>query len=371
MKKKIYLTYEELFFIGFFSLLVIGKSIGLGANNKSLQIMTMLGLISLSIKIIITKYTSKEAIISLFLIILGISTYLASKRAGVLLSILTIIGLKNIPYKKIFVITFKLRLILYITTISLSFIKVIDNNVFMHWRDGVGYIYRYGLGYEHPNLLHSSLFILVVLFIYLNYEKLNVLYYFTILLANTFIYKYSGSRTGFYLIILAIILTIYMKKTKNNSKYILIKSIMPLSIIFTFATAILYDENNFTSYIDRLLSGRIYYSNYFVKNYSFNLLGNNLHIDNNLIDNSYVILFCNYGILVFLLYIISYNKILTNFKINRMDKEMLMVVLFSIYGITEGFLPNIFMNISLVFLSSLIFKNISVLNLKMSKKSIK
>lgn len=357
MNEDINLRVDEFFFLVFFSIVTIGKGLGLGASSGLLQSITIIAFMYLAVKLFTSKYTTNEIIISFLLCILGLGTYLVTKRQGILLSIITIIGLKNISYEKVFKVTFIIRLILYITTISLSILGILENKKITHWRDTAGFFFRYGLGYDHPNLLHSTLFILVVLFIYVFYKKLNITLYSIIFLANLIIYKFSGSRTGFYGIIFTMLFTVFIKKSKNMFKYKIIKLILPGCILFTFITAILYGKVEFINILDRFLSGRIGYTSYFFYNYSISLLGNNLYLDNNLIDNSYIILLANYGIIIFILYLVSYNKIIKRYISMRMDKELIMIVCFSIYGVTEGFLSNIFMNLSLVYLADILFKS--------------
>lgn len=356
MLSNIKVSYKEIFFLCFFCIITFGKSIGLGADNKFLQLITIVAFVSLGIKFSITKYTFNEFMFSFSVVILGMATYFVTKREGILLTILTIVGLKDVEIGKVFKCTFFIRVIMYISTISLTLLGLIENKKILHWREGVGYVYRYGLGYDHPNLLHSTLFILVALFLYLYYKNLNIVHYSFIFILNLIIYKFSLSRTGFYLIILSLILTIFMKKDKTNLKYKLTSLVIPSCVLFTFVSGFFYGKLEIFNKIDRLLSGRIYYTSYFLKNYSLSLFGNNLYVDNNLIDNSYIILLANYGIIVFILYLAIYRKVIKNFIINRLDKELLVIIIFSIYGITEGFLPNIFMNISLVFTSTILFK---------------
>ena len=357
MNKRICITYEELFFLMFFSLITFGKSIGLGAENNFLRIITITAFLSLIVKLFISKYTFNEFIICFFLILIGLGTYLVTKREGILLSILTLIGLKNIEYKKVFLIAFIIRLFAFLSTISLAMIGVIENNKIVHWRDGTGFIFRYGLGYSHPNLLHSTFFIIVVLFLYLYYEKINVLNCSIIVMLNLFIYSCAGSRTGYYLIIFSVILSIVSKINRQKTKYLIYRLIIPFCLAFTFITSILYGKYEIINKLDSLFSGRIYYTSYFFKNYSMSLLGNNLYLDNNLIDNSYIILLANYGLIIFILYILSYQKIINYFIASKKNKELVMISLFSIYGITEGFLSNIFMNLSMVYIGDIIFRS--------------
>lgn len=355
INKQISLRYEEFLFLIFFAMITAGKGLGLGASSKLLQSITIISLMYLTVKLFTSKYTVNEVIISFLLCILGLGTYIVTKRQGVLLSIITIIGLKNISYEKVFKVAFGVRLILYILTISLAILGILENKKIIHWRDSAGFFYRYSLGYSHPNLLHSTLFILVILFIYLFYKKLNIKLYSFIFLVNLLIYKFSVSRTGFYGVIATILFTIFMKNSKGIFKYKIIKLVVPGCILFTFITAILYEKVEFINILDRLLSGRIGYTSYFLNNYSMSLFGNNLYLDDNLIDNSYIILLANYGIIIFVLYLISYNKIIKKYITLKMDKELIMIVCFSVYGITEGFLSNIFMNLSLVYIADIIF----------------
>ncbi|ATD54282.1 hypothetical protein [Clostridium chauvoei] len=254
------LNKEEILFYLYFIFILIGKSIGLGANNFILRIITIMAFIFLLIKLTITKYTRREIIIIAILIIIGMFTFYISKRAGVLLSILTIIGMKNIEYKKLFSLSLNIKVIIYFTIIFSSLIGMIPNKQYVHWRDGIGYITRYSLGYNHPNLLHSNLFIIVVLFIYLNYKKLNIINCSIILAVNFFIYNFSLSRTGFYSIIMIVIVSYILSRIKKHINYSIFKYIMPISVIFTFVTAKLYNQYEILYKLDNILTGRIFVS---------------------------------------------------------------------------------------------------------------
>ena len=371
MKYRYLFTYSEWLYYIYFSFITIGKALGLAANNKILQIMTILAFVMILTKLIITKYTRKEIIICLILGLIGIISYFFTKREGVLLTIITIVSLKNVPYKRVLCLAFSLRCIIFILLVTLSLTGIIENVETVHWRDEVGFITRYALGYDHPNLLHTNFFILVILFIYLFYERLNVISYILMLGINYFIYTFSISRTGFYSTILVVIVTIFLKKRLINKRifYNICKIAIPFSILFTIITAFGYNNFEVIKGLDRLFSGRIFYSNYFLTYYNWNLFGRSLTNDSNLLDNGYVVLMINYGIVVFLIYVLGYYKVIKKFIKLQMDKELLMICFFSIYGITEGFLPNIFLNLSLIFLSSLIFKiNKSIIDYNFEKK---
>lgn len=354
------LTKSEWLFMGYFSLITLGKSIGLNADSEILKIITILAIVLVIVKLITTHYTHREIIICFVLCGIGLTSYVVTKREGVLLSIITIIALKNISYHKVFLVALKLRAIAFISLITFSLLNIIENVKIVQWREDVGSITRYGLGYNHPNLLHTNLFVLIVLFIYLYYEKLNIRTYVAILIVNSIIYYFSVSRTGYYAIILMVLTTVIMKNKKSIGKIgnRIFLMVIPMCIIFTIATALVYDKIEIINKLDQLFSGRIYFSNYFLTYYSINMFGYNLSNERNLLDNGYVMILINYGIIIFSLYVISYYKIVKKFIKLKLNKELLMISFFAIYGITEGYLPNIFLNLSLMFINTLIFNNI-------------
>lgn len=349
---------EEYLFFSYFALVTIGKSFSFNANSIELQTISVIAIVLLIVKLYNTKFTPKELILVTILGILGLIVYYSTKREGILLSIITIIGLKGIPYRKLFSMVFQIKLIIYVTLISLAFIGIIPNVKYQQWREGIGFVTRYGMGYEHPNLLHTNLFLLVILYIYLKYEKLKLKNLICIMIINAVIYKFSYSRTGYYSICLIIIGTLLIKsRICSKLTNLLLRLALPGSIMFTILTAFLYGRVRMINQLDRLFTGRIYYSNHFLTQYPINLFGYDLSYDSHLLDNGYVILLINYGVVVFFLYVVGYLFLIRRFAQKNMIKELFMISSFTLYGVAEGYISNIFLNFSLLFLGDLLFHN--------------
>ena len=97
--------------------------------------------------------------------------------------------------------------------------------------------------------------------------------------------------------------------------------------------------------------------------YGDSLFGRNFTSSNKslILDNSYVILWLKFGILftviLCILYYIAVKKM-----IKQGDRAALLCILmFACYGITEGFLSNIFRNFSLLFLANIICNDMPAL----------
>lgn len=355
MKRNFKLSVQEFIFLFYIIMMTIGKGIGLTASDKLLQIISYLAFVMLGVKIIITKYKFSEIIKCILLILLGVAIYINSGRAGLFLSILTIIAIKGVSYEKILYCVFYTRIVSFILVISLELLGLVEKKEFFIWR-GEGYILRYSLGFEHPNLLHNALFIIVILFIYLYYNKINIIHYILILIINTFIYSYSLSRTGYYCIVISVIITIVFKLFKEKVSYNIFKMIFWMCLIFTFFTMLYYNKIPLINELDKLLTGRIMSANIFMNQFKIGIFGNKLSGARYMLDNSYLSILYSYGLVAFSIFVFGYLKILNKFIKYKLEKELVFIILFIIGGLTEAFLSNIIMNISLIYFGEIIFK---------------
>jgi hypothetical protein len=131
--------------------------------------------------------------------------------------------------------------------------------------------------------------------------------------------------------------------------------IIPFCFLIRILPAVLYDKIPNLRAVDELLQWRITFSRHYLMTYPVNLFGNNLNSDVIVLDNGYVELLINYGLIFTILYAAAYIIISYRYLKKKMYRELLLIVCFSIYGITEAFIPNLFVNISLIFLGELLF----------------
>lgn len=348
------------FFLIFVYFNIFCKGIGLGNDSLFYKSLIVVGVIALFYKIVDEKYRRKEMKFIVILCMIGFSSFLAVGKPTLLLSCMCIVGMKNIDIDKLFKGMFNIRAITFIGIVTLSLLGIIENQSIEMWRSG-GFDVRYSLGFGHPNTLHLSLFILVSLYFYVRYERLNVLDYLLVSIVNLFIYSYSLSRTGCVVVFIVLILMVISKIRICSIRKLIIKSpkyIFLLLCIISFLFAYLYGKSALVTALDIPFNGRLRYSNYYILNYGLTLFGNNITGDiNALFDNGYLYLYIQFGLLGLIL--IS-NLILLACKYAEKTNNVcqsVIIISYLIYIFTESFTPNIFMNNMLFFAIPMIYGN--------------
>ncbi len=235
----------------------------------------------------------------------------------------------NKNYVKKFLI---FSILLYSMTIVLYYIGILESkNLIRLTEDGI--VTRYSLGFNHPNEVFLFFIPIALAGYYLYSEKKS--FYIIIFIVATILYKLSYSRTG-YIVVLFILLIHILYKMKNVK--IGINKVLPyMFFIFTIISigvAIIYGNNN-SNYISTALSGRPYYWNYYIENGSIlSLLGGNSVNGWNL-DNLYIYLLVELGIIGYIVYSLIYYKSLKQLKTKKDNKLLLIIFIFMIYGLTE------------------------------------
>lgn len=328
-----------------------------GISQNYLYVLIIIMMILTLISLYNKKLTKNQLLKCLILFLISAYFVIVNKDVNFLISFLLALVCYTKDEKQFIKVFFVSSIILYIITIVLGCLNVLQpHNLYRFTKDGVKI--RYSLGFIHPNSVF--LFFLPIAFAgyYLYGEKL--IYKIILLVSSVILYILSGSRTGFAIIIMLFLLNAVIKK--DNA--IKIKKILPyLFIVFTVIsifTAIKYgnDSNNF---ITKALSNRPYYWKQYVdKNLMFTLVGNQ-EIEGYIIDNFYILLLVGYGVIGYVIYMYLYCKTL---KIMPPDKKIMIITfLFLIYGLFES---NVIIG-SIQFIFALQLKEF----ITYSKKSIK
>lgn len=350
-------NFSVLFYL-FMFINVFCKSINLYNNSIFYKILFFLGLIFICIKIINEKYRVKELLLCLLLIILSFLTFYVTRRPTLFISVLAIVGVKNIDLKKLFKPMLNIKLICFFIMVFLSFMGLIGNDILVTTRDGVDVV-RYSLGYGHPNTLQLMAFTITSLILYLNKKKLSNVLMFFLLLFNGFVFIFSQSRTGFLCSLLLIFLFYFINYLSSYKNFIRKFSIFILffSIIFSFGTAKLYGEVPIINEINVRFSHRIAYANYYLNNYGFSLFGHpNVENDNKAsFDNGFIFMYIQYGFIGLIIILFLLLKICFSSEYNKDIKLPILMIVYSLYFIEESFICNIFLNNLLLFAGDYIF----------------
>lgn len=334
------------------------KGIGFSSASPIYIFSYAIGILLTFIKIFNVRYRKKELKNIGIILFIGIINFIVGKETTILFTAIAIATLKDIDIRKILKIMFFTRIFAFIIMLILSLSGIIPNNSIEFYREGIGFVRRITFGYNHPNLTQASFVLIVVLYVYNFYEKIDLKRVVILEALNYLIYQFTVSRSGFFILSIFLIYVYLTKKIKtiNKNSKRLLNATLFFSILFSFIIAQLYGNNTIVNNLDVILTGRITYMSETIKNYQIPFFSTNKY-NNILFDNGYFDLIYNGGLLAFAWYM--YNQVKTNkiLAINNLEKEIIITFFLFIYCITESYYASIIMNISLVFFAFYIFSN--------------
>lgn len=360
-QKKIKVSLPELLYLCFVIVMLFTKGIGLydGLFLYKLFLIVALGIIAM--KMCVTKHTLKEWALMLLSCLLVTVLYLNCKEKGIVICTLVVLAMKEVSLDRVFKvgmwtwgITMFGNTIYHLINLDVSGYKV-------HEKLGLGHIFRWDLGFSHPNVLHISYLVLAAFIVYNLGEKYNWKHILLLMTGNLFIFLYSVSYTGIIVTTLYLGMAWYIivRKSLCKIEYILLELIFPVCLFLSFFSALFLPEKIF-SIMNKIFSNRLILARYYLVPEKIKLLGNNLEqITTSMytLDNAYLFSFIIYGVLFFLIIIFSYLILIHKFIKMKRNKELVIIVCFLIAGITEPFLFNTsFKNLSLFFLGALIWE---------------
>ena len=341
----------------FFFLISFLKGLGLNANNNIYIALYISLLLFATSKFIRTKISRKEILILLAFISVGIIDLLLGGETTVLFTAIALIFMKKVNLRKVILAMFYGRTLGLMLMICLPLLGIIENNVFHFYRNGE-FIDRFALGYRHPNLLQSTFSLCSIMFLYLYYNKTNIIPLMIIEFINIVLYRITYSRTGF--IILSIVILIFYFVNKNEKiKKILLNNLNVIFVVICLipiCSGILYGKVDLLTKIDQIVTGRISYISLLMNKYSMPLFKTrnyaNIAFDNGIIDMIY-----NGGLVATIMFVTMQIKTNNYIKKYNLYKEGILVFICLIFTLTESFYMSFNMNISLLFFSFAIYKN--------------
>ena len=356
----------EILYYLFWSIMLAAKGLGLYEGMLYYNIALILSFSCIILKLLLEKHTIRELLIEGALLSLGVMIYVTTSDKAPLINILMVIGLKNVPIKRVFKVglvvwsaCFTWRTIMEVTGISTGLALV-------HEKMGLGPIIRWSFGYPHPNVLQISYAVLVAFILYMvNCDGKKYMALVGVLfLGNCYVFLYSVSYTGVILVTLFLGISCYFRLRKSFSRLekILMQSILPVCVSVSLIAPLIIDTSGIIRKIgeflnkavnNRFLASSVYLScglapfgkNLASMNFSFAL------------DSSYVGLLVNNGWIIFIIVIAAYYFTIRNYVETNRRKELAIILTFLITGISEPFLFNTsFKNLSLLFIGEALFQ---------------
>lgn len=361
-EKKLHVTLGEILYWLFFGSLFLAKGLGFYDGQAIFKLVLVFAMGCLFLKLCIEKYTIGEYFKILFVMLLTGITYLTSGEKGLLLCGLMMIGMKYVDVKRVFRIGLAVWTLSFLLITCTSLFHMEDTVFKVHDKLGLGHIFRWSLGYPHPNVLQVSYFILAVLVIYVLGDRFRPRHALWLLGGNLLIFIYSVSYTGFIVFMVLILgrLYLYYRKKLCILEKGLLFLIYPACVLLSLLAPIKITGELFL-FLNKLLSTRMELGWRYLKPENYTLFGlrvAEITDASHTMDNAYLFAFIAYGIIPFA--ILSLGILYAIYRFLKKDQylEVLIIISIVVGGLTEPFLFNTsFKNLAFLFGGTLLFGN--------------
>lgn len=361
------LSTEELFFYICVAIMMGAKGLGLTEGQKNFTLCMIAAAVSWCIKMCLTSYTLKEWLILSLSMIIGSIIYLRTGEKAALAAVMFVVGMKNISLGRLMKVCLGVWGITFLTAIAMGLLGIQEGVIVVHEKLGLGPIIRYSLGFTHPNVLHVSYFILVMLIIYVMRPQGKRLYWliFFLLLGNLYIFLYSISYTGIIIVGIYLFMCLYfdLRKKCGNLEKIILHCVFLFSVAFPIMGPFVLKGKAFI-FFNKLLSTRFELVYNIFRENQLSLFGTRIRISINpgthlTLDSSFAYLLMNYGIVAFIFFVTLYFLVVHYCISHNRLQETAILLSVAVAGITEQFLFNLsFKNITLFIMGSILFEYI-------------
>lgn len=342
-----YIAYSLILFSWYFTRIVF--------VSQYIKYFKILGIILLLINCFIQakNYSKKSLMRIVLLTLLGFISYYFSGSDIVLILLLMLFAIKNIQFTSL--VKFDMYLKIFIVVLLFILYKFGYTNETLTLRDGV---IRYSYGFSHPNLFGFVVSNIVMDFIFLNKNRMNLFYILFVCIVIFLIDHYSDSRSS--AILLFMILLICLCKEEKLKKFFenrIIKFIVSNAwFIFTIISLILgylyFKNTDIGIQLNLLFTSRLRHISEFLTKYDVNLFGNKLILISTedalvlktapaILDNTYIHYLLRFGIIISLIIAIYLKRV---FKYAYSKKNYVLIgilFIFLIYSMMENRLNQI------------------------------
>ena len=370
-------TIKELIYYAYFAIMLIAKGFGLYQGQKLYTLALAVSALLIAFKILSTKHTLYEWAAMILLCAMAAMIYLNSNEIGALIIVATIIGMKDVPVKRIMAVgavlwtfTFFVRMLTTLLHLNRDIFKV--QNKFH-----LGFIVRWSLGQPHPNVLQISFILFCAFILYFGRFKGLKLYLVSalMLLGNLYIFLYSFSVTGIMLAVIYLGLNIYLtdfrkKHGRTDSLYPVEKwafiGLVPVCALLSVLGPVVL-KGRAWEFFNNLFNTRFNIALEYMRANPITLFGtgycNELPPELNNLDCAYVFALMHYGIIFFVLFIAGYTLLVYHQIKNDRRIELAITISMCIAAISEPFLVNpSFKNITWIFIGELMYMGLGRLN---------
>lgn len=303
--------------------------------------------------IVIGKTKLKDWVILFSLLLLAFTTYYSSRNIDFSFFLLVVLGMRNKDIYKVIKSVYIGMLLGIIFVLFMYLIGLSPDIVQIR----LGRV-RHSLGFSLPIILPALYYSLVSAFILLKKNKLKSKHILIIVLFSIIIMLMCDGRAPMLLTLLTVFTVYFTTNTSISTKKLsnIFFWISVICLIFAISMSLYfvfyYDSNNIYHFkINEQLTGRAYWWNLYQSTYDINLFGQNIlrvggasindssvFLNSNLmiLDNGYLSIIFEYGVVTFIIFIILLT---VNLKILKVKKDYISLIVWLgwiMYGIVSN-----------------------------------
>lgn len=296
--------------------------------------------------------------VSVFMSIVLVVSY---KAVGITLMLysLFIIASENIQFEKIVKLDMTTRLFSISFLMLSSFIGIISS-----YSREINGVNKLAFGWLHPNTFCGAVIIVIIDWLYLNWDRIRIRHIAVISCAFLFLFIYSPARTTLYSSLAIIAWFLLSKKMSviltGRIFQALYKNLMILMGMISWGMYYLYVKGTHVGImLNEMLTTRLNWANRYMNSYGITLWGSDIEtvstreaaisgMSKQILDMSYIRLPIEYGLIYSLLFLIGYAFIIRYILKNKMWTALMVTMFFVVIGIGTTTTINLFNNYTML-----------------------
>lgn len=342
------ITKREFIFLVFFLPLYALKLLDITSGNNLLTVVAIGCFMIFACYMLQESYTRRQIIFFSILLIYSAILIFTCGKQGAFFSIFMILAMKGIDMdRKVYKICFVVGVIVLLLAcyINRNGVETTRYMVNGEWESMI----------KRSNILYVSYTTVVCFFLLKHKKTLTLKHIIGIAISGFLMFRYVGSRSGFIITLLLIIMLFFIKKTNvRNSRLIRYTCVLSplICMAFSIFSGLYYGQYAFLNIIDMILQGRIFQNYIYMNRYDITFFGQHIYEGTDKgefwnLDNAYLDMLLCEGLVFAILWIITTAKTINYMYKNNRMVEVVIIVIYAAYGISETFLPNCFLNVSL------------------------
>lgn len=313
--------------------------------------------------ILIDNYSMKTLLIYGVIGLLGLYSVIKTGNFGFLISILVCFAVRKRDLNHFISIVYDYELLFIVLHTLCAFILYGFGNITLQvFEKGMN---RITFGFSNPNTFSVLVFNLILMWLWLNYKRLNRNHLVCIFITAGITVLFTKTRTMLIDCIVLLLLLSFSRKDRSIDVYKWMASIcIPVLSISTWLFVIMYLKGSPIAYaIDSMLNARIKLGAYAYEHVGITALGQYMldfravwdevwRLNHFTFDNIYTYLTCNQGLIWLLIISVIFTK-LSKAKNNLVN---ILIIVWALYGMTEVHGLNGFLCMP-IFLCTYVFDN--------------